>query len=87
MIVGDVLFDFIAAFDVIDHNLILKILTCYGFTSPAITWLESYLFNITQRVFFNGSFSNIRYVQCAVPQGICLGLLHFSILINDLPLV
>jgi hypothetical protein len=39
--------------------------TCYGFTSR----LESYSSNKIQRVVFNGSFSNIRYVQCGIPQG------------------
>jgi hypothetical protein len=40
MVVG---VDFSAAFDVSDHKLLFKKLTCYGFTSPAISWLESYL--------------------------------------------
>ena len=34
MIVGAVLSDFIAAIDVIDHKLLLKKLTCYGFHHP-----------------------------------------------------
>ena len=67
--------------------LLLKKLACNNFTSPAITWLESYLSNRTQRGFFNGSFSSIRYVQCDVPHGSCLGLLLFSILTKDLPQV
>ena len=87
MVVGALLLDFNAASDVIDHNLFLKKLTCYGFTSPAITWLESCLSNITQRVIFNGSFSNIRYVQCGITQGSFLGQLRISIFTNDLPLV
>jgi hypothetical protein len=44
MIVGAVLLDFSASFDV-DHILLLKKLTCFGFESPAITWLEHYLSN------------------------------------------
>jgi hypothetical protein len=39
MIVEAVLLDFSAALDVINHKLLLKKLACYGFTSPAITWL------------------------------------------------
>ena len=38
IIVGAVLLDFSAVFDVIDHNLLLKKLTFYDYTSPAITW-------------------------------------------------
>jgi hypothetical protein len=87
MVLGALFLDFSAASDVIDHNLILKKLTCYGFTSPAITSLESCLSNRTQGVIFNGSFSNIRYVQCGIPQGSFLGPLRFSIFRNDLPLV
>jgi hypothetical protein len=41
-IVGAVLLDFTAAFDVIDHNRLLQKRTFYGFTSPATAWIESY---------------------------------------------
>jgi hypothetical protein len=57
-IVGAVLFDFSAVFDIIDHNLLLKKCMCYGFSTSAILWILSYLSNRTLRVFFNGSFSN-----------------------------
>ena len=55
MIVEAVLLYFSAAFDIIDHSLLLEKHMCYGFTSPAIMWIKSYLSNRTQRVFFNGS--------------------------------
>ena len=44
-----------AAFDVIDHNLVLKKCRCCGFASSALLWIESDLSNRTQRVFVNGS--------------------------------
>ena len=53
IIVGAVLFDFSAAFYIIDHSLLLEKHMCYGFTLPAILWMKSYLSNRTQRVFFN----------------------------------
>ena len=57
-IVGAVLLDFRAAFDIIDHSMLLEKCMCCGFTPPAILWIKSYLSNRTQRVFFNGSLSN-----------------------------
>ena len=71
-IVGAVLLDFSAAFDIIDHSLLLEKRMCNGFTHPAILWIKSYLSNRTQRVFFNGSLSNIIQVESGIPQGSCL---------------
>ena len=58
-IVGAVFLDFSAAFDIIDHSLLLEKRICYDFTPPAIMWRKSYLSNRTQRVFFNGRFFSI----------------------------
>ena len=71
MIVGTVLLDS-AAFDIIDHSLLLEKHMCYGFTPPAIMWIKSYLSNRTQRVFFNGTLSNIIQVE-GIFQDSCLG--------------
>jgi hypothetical protein len=68
MLVGVVLPDFSAAFDVIDHELLLGKLKCYGFKSAALSWMESYLCR-RQKVFFNGDFSNSKDIHCSVPQG------------------
>ena len=54
-IVVVVVLDFSAAFDIINHSLLLEKHKCYGFTSPAILWIESYLSNRTQRVFSGAS--------------------------------
>ena len=86
MIVGAVLLDFGAAFDIIDHSLLLEKTMCYGFTPPAIIWIKSYLSSRTRRVFFNGSLSNIIQLESGIPQGSCLGPLLFSIFTNDMPL-
>ena len=79
IIVGAVLLEFSAAFDIIDHSLLLEKYMCYDFTPPAIMWIKSYLSNRTQRVFFNGSLSNIIQVEAGIPKGSCLGPLLFSI--------
>jgi hypothetical protein len=73
-IVGDVLLDFSAAFDIIDYSLLLEKCMCYGFTPPAILWMKSYLSNRTPRVFFNGSLYNIIQVKSRIPQGSCLAV-------------
>ena len=86
-IVGAVLLDFSAAFDIIDHSLLLNKLKCYNFTHNAIEWFKSYLSNRKQYVFYNGSFSQVGQLHCGVPQGSCLGPVLFSIFTNDLPLV
>ena len=49
MIVGAVLLVFHAAFDIIDHSLLLEKCMCYGFTPNAMIWIKSCLSNRTQR--------------------------------------
>lgn len=86
-LVGAVLLHFSAAFDVIDHVLLLQKLEQYGFSEIALMWLKSYLTDRRQTVFFNGSLSRVSYMNCGVPQGSCLGPLLFSIFTNDFPLL
>lgn len=82
-----VLLDFTAAFDLIDHELLIKKLVEYGFKSPANVWIENYLANRQQCVSFNGSLSNVETLKCGLPQGSCLGSLLYAVFINDLPKV
>jgi hypothetical protein len=82
-IVGAVLLDFSAVFDIIDHSLLLEKHICYGFTPPAILWIKSYLTNRTQRAFFNGSLAKIIQVKSGILQSRCLGPLRFQSSITD----
>jgi len=86
-LVGAVVWDFSAAFDLIGHEILLQKLECYGFTPSSLSWMGSYLSNRKQRVFFNAQYSSTMTIHCGVPQGSCLGPLPYLIFTNDLPFI
>ena len=57
---GAVLLDFSAAFDVIDHDLLICKLKRYGFRPSAVSFMKSYLSCRTQRVHYNGRISRCK---------------------------
>ncbi len=71
--IGAVLLDFSAAFDILDYELILEKLIHYGLSPSAILWIKSYLSDRKQIVYFSGSESDVRHVKYRVLQGRCLG--------------
>ncbi len=69
-----------AAFDPIDHNILLKRLENFvGISGSALAWFKSYLSDRHQFVAVNEEVSYQSKVQYGVPKGSVLGLLLFTL--------
>ena len=75
--------DLSAAFDLVNHNLLLEKLKLMGFSNEVIKWFESYLENRSQVVYVDGKLSGVKKVKIGVPQGTVLGALLYILFTNQ----
>ena len=69
-----VMLDLSAAFDVIDHDILLKrVEYSYGITADALSWIQSYLKDRIQCVSIGNETSSDKVLNFSVPQGSVLG--------------
>ena len=75
-----ILLDLSAAFDTVDHSILLhRLQNWFGISDIALRWFTSYLHPRTQSVIINETLSTPIDLLCGVPQGSVLGPLLFTL--------
>ena len=72
--------DLSAAFDTVDHQILLDVLgSNYGISETALHWISSYLMDRKLSVIIKDCSSDIKSFNFSVPQGSCLGPVLFNL--------
>ena len=84
LMTGMILIDLQKAFDMIDHDILLKKLSAIGFSNHTISWFKLYLSNQLFRVTLGNCYSDPFNITCEVPQESILEPLLLLIYVNDM---
>jgi len=69
-----VLLDMSAAFDTVDHDILLhRLVTKFGINGSVKSWFNTYLKDRSTKVAIDGSFSNEHVLKYSLPQGSIIG--------------
>ena len=75
-----IVMDLSAAFDTVDHEILLTILKCkFGLEHEALKWFDRYLHPRSYKVIVNGKYSREIDLSVSVPQGSCAGANIFNL--------
>ncbi len=78
------LLDYSKAFDLVDHNIVVKMLYSYDVSDICVHWIGSLLSDRRWCMWIDQELSIWLHVNGSVLQGSWLGTLLFVIMINDL---